>query len=166
LDASDSFAQTGGRFYAAFPLNAYIIFAYKLWPSDDQRKTMYEHIPQALIMERYTIEAKCPANTTKDQMRLMMQALLADRFKLTVHYESKESPVYALTLVKAGKLGPKLIRHEQGPACDAPPSPSIFPPACYGAPTRRGPMGMQMGSRDTTMPLLAAASASLDTAGV
>jgi uncharacterized protein (TIGR03435 family) len=39
------------------------------------------------------------------QLRLMLQALLADRFKLAFHRQSKEIPVYALVL---GKNGPKL----------------------------------------------------------
>jgi bla regulator protein BlaR1 len=156
LDNGDAFAQTGGRFYAAFPLSSYILFAYKLSPpTEDQRKIMFEHVPQSLWMERYTIEAKAPASATKDQMRLMMQSVLAERFKLAVHSESKKSAVYALTLVKSGKAGPKLIPHEPGPACDAAPNPNIFPPTCYSMMSRRGPMGMLMGSRNTTMPLLA-----------
>jgi len=46
-----------------------------------------------------------------------MQSLLADRFKLKVHFETRERPVLALTQVKPGTLGPKLLRHEQGPPC-------------------------------------------------
>jgi uncharacterized protein (TIGR03435 family) len=38
-------------------------------------------------------------------MKLMLQALLADRFKLVIHGETKEIPVYALVV---GKGGPKL----------------------------------------------------------
>jgi bla regulator protein blaR1 len=156
LSPDDAFAQTGGRFFAAFPLNAYIIFAYKIWPSDDQRKAMYEHVPQSAWMARYTIEAKAPANATKDQMRLMMQSLLAERFKLAVHFETKEMPVFALTLVKPGKLGPKLIPHEQGPACDAPASDNVFPPNCYANMVRLLPDGVRKaGSRNTTPALLA-----------
>ena len=47
----------------------------------------------------------------------MMQSLLADRFKLRVHFEPREVPVLALTLVKPGKLGPKLLPHSEGPPC-------------------------------------------------
>ncbi len=40
---------------------------------------------------------------------LMLQALLADRFKLKVHHETKELPVYALTVAKNGpKLTPSV----------------------------------------------------------
>jgi bla regulator protein blaR1 len=58
--------------------------------------------------DRYEISAKPEEereNTSQDQLKLMMQALLADRFKLTFHRETKELPVYGLV---AGKNGPKL----------------------------------------------------------
>ena len=40
-----------------------------------------------------------------DQLRQMLQALLADRFKLTIHRETKDAPLYAIIV---GKNGPKL----------------------------------------------------------
>jgi bla regulator protein blaR1 len=43
--------------------------------------------------------------TTSEQMRLKLQALLVDRFQLTIHRETKEGPVYALVI---GKNGSKL----------------------------------------------------------
>jgi bla regulator protein blaR1 len=138
--------------------NVYIMFAYKILPSDDQRKMMYEHIPQSVLTAIYTIEARGPSNATKDQMRLMMQSLLADRFKLAAHFEAKEMPVFALMLVKPGKLGPKLIPHEQGPPCDAPADGGVYPPSCYVTGLRPQPNGLLiLGSRNTTMSLLAGA---------
>jgi uncharacterized protein (TIGR03435 family) len=65
------------------------------------------------------IEAKADGNPTKDQMRLMMQSLLADRFKLAVHFETQEQPVLALVPIKEGKTGPRLRPHAEGLACDA-----------------------------------------------
>ena len=58
--------------------------------------------PEWLTAERYTVTAKMPAGSTRDQVPEMMAALLADRFKLTFHRESKEQPVYALTVMKSG----------------------------------------------------------------
>jgi uncharacterized protein (TIGR03435 family) len=58
--------------------------------------------PEWLNAERYTITAKMPSGTTRDQVPEMLQALLADRFKLTFHRESKEQSVYALTVMKSG----------------------------------------------------------------
>ena len=54
---------------------------------------------------RYDIQAKAVAPTTSAQLRLMAQAMLADRFQLKVHREMREVPVYFLV---AGKKGLKL----------------------------------------------------------
>ena len=47
----------------------------------------------------FAIEATMPANTTSAQSRQMMQALLAERFKLAAHWETRQLPVYALKTV-------------------------------------------------------------------
>jgi uncharacterized protein (TIGR03435 family) len=48
-----------------------------------------------------------PPDATDAQTRQMMQAFLADRFKLAVHWESKNMPVYALVIGSSGfKLKP------------------------------------------------------------
>ena len=72
--------------------------------------------PKWLDSERFDIEAKVdgPAaeqmrtlsrEQRKLQMQAMFQQLLADRFKLSVHWETRELPVYALVVAKSG---PKL----------------------------------------------------------
>lgn len=55
----------------------------------------------------FDIVAKADGDTspTKDQVRQMLQALLAERFQLKVHRETKEMPVLELVV---GKNGPKL----------------------------------------------------------
>jgi uncharacterized protein (TIGR03435 family) len=63
--------------------------------------------PAWLDTDRYDIEAKADGEPTKEQMLTMLQALLADRFSLKVHRESKEGNVFALTVAKGGhKLKP------------------------------------------------------------
>jgi bla regulator protein BlaR1 len=58
---------------------------------------------------RFDIEATAEGNPTPRQMRLMVRKLLADRFKLVVHKETRDLPVYALVLVKKdGTLGPRI----------------------------------------------------------
>ena len=52
--------------------------------------------------EKYDITATIPANASRQQVREMLQALLAERLKLKVHWESKELSVYALTIAKSG----------------------------------------------------------------
>jgi bla regulator protein blaR1 len=49
----------------------------------------------------------------KEQTSLMMQALLADRFKLKVHFETRQLPIYALAVAKGG---PKLAAGKESPA--------------------------------------------------
>jgi uncharacterized protein (TIGR03435 family) len=55
----------------------------------------------------YDISAKAEGDAalTRDQARLILQAVLADRFQLKVHREMKDLPVYALNI---GKNGPKM----------------------------------------------------------
>lgn len=50
----------------------------------------------------YDIEAKPEDNTDPKHAWLMLQTLLADRFKLALHRETRELPVYALTAAKNG----------------------------------------------------------------
>lgn len=55
---------------------------------------------------------------TKDEVRLMMQSLLAERFHLEIHFETEDTAVLALTSAKQGKFGPNLRRHSEGRPCD------------------------------------------------
>jgi uncharacterized protein (TIGR03435 family) len=67
--------------------------------------------PEWIKSERYDISAKLPSNMPKErtqmyeQLQVMMRSLLAERFKLAVHHESKVLSAYALTV---GKNAPKL----------------------------------------------------------
>ncbi len=54
---------------------------------------------------RFDIRAQAPSGATREQVPMMLRALLAERFGLKSHIESKESVVYALV---AGKEGPKM----------------------------------------------------------
>jgi uncharacterized protein (TIGR03435 family) len=61
--------------------------------------------PALLDSERFDIDATMAPGTTKEQFRVMLQNLLAERFKLTFHRETKELPMYSLVV---GKNGPKM----------------------------------------------------------
>jgi uncharacterized protein (TIGR03435 family) len=108
-------------------------------------------------------------------MRLMMQALLEDRFGLKVHFETQTVPALAMMLVKPGKLGPKLIPHAEAPPCPASasletPQPAdakpIFPELCGSYVLHRNADGTsEWGSRNTTMALVAATLPSLGDLG-
>jgi uncharacterized protein (TIGR03435 family) len=63
--------------------------------------------PGWLTNERFNIVAKLPDGAKEDQVPEMLQTLLAERFKLTIHRQSKEQNVYALVVAKGGhKLKP------------------------------------------------------------
>jgi uncharacterized protein (TIGR03435 family) len=81
--------------FNGMPLKWYIHYAYTVKESQVSG-------PDWLNSERVDIVAKLPAGATRDQIPAMMQALLADRFKLALHRESKDFPVYALIVGKGG----------------------------------------------------------------
>lgn len=166
LDPGDAFRPVGGRFSADFPLTTYITFAYKLSLTADQRQSMIAHLPNWVATDRFDIQARAEGTPTKDQMRLMMQSLLADRFQLAVHFETQVVPVLAMVLVKPGKTGPKLHPHSEGVSCEATPATNgplahdseVFPPVCDAYMMTVNPHAMaRAGSRNTTMALLAGA---------
>jgi uncharacterized protein (TIGR03435 family) len=66
--------------------------------------------PDWLNSAGYDVVATIPHDATEAQLPLMLQTLLAERFKLTLHHETKDLPVYALVV---GKNGPKLKPAEQ-----------------------------------------------------
>jgi uncharacterized protein (TIGR03435 family) len=92
------------RYTTGGTLDSLIKEAYEV--QDDQ----IAGVPKSLSSERYDIVAKIdPAVGSKLdfdhrmlQGRLILQSLLADRFKLTLHHETKELPVYALVIAKNG----------------------------------------------------------------
>jgi uncharacterized protein (TIGR03435 family) len=97
--------------------------------------------PKWLDTERFDITAKIPMGATKEQFQLMLQNLLAERFKLTLHHETKELPMYALVV---GKGGSKLKESaEDDPA--APPPPPLPPPGGDAA----GPVRLKVGADGT-----------------
>ncbi len=77
-----------------------------------------------LSAQRFDVLAKMPEGTNKDQVPEMMRSLLADRFKLTMHRETKEHSVYALVV---GKGGSKLKEADPLPEVAPTPSPDGGP---------------------------------------
>jgi uncharacterized protein (TIGR03435 family) len=113
LDSDDNYVPGQGLFVADGPLSTFIAFAYKL----DTMHSMIAKLPKWANEQSYEIRARVPGTPSKDQVRLMMRALLVERFRLAVHFEKQERPALALTLIKPGKLGPGLHRHEEAAGC-------------------------------------------------
>ena len=106
--------------------------------------------PSWIDSDRYDIQATADCShgvLSRDQVQLMVQSMLEDRFQLKVHMETRELPIYNLVVAKDG---PKLKTSEDqtppaaggppqpcGPVPDAPALPP-FPPPTPGA--RGGPL--------------------------
>jgi uncharacterized protein (TIGR03435 family) len=69
--------------------------------------------PDWLLTERYSVIAKVPPGTTKEDVKLMWQDLLSERFHLRSRMIKKDFEVYELSVAKGG---PKLHKSGEGPA--------------------------------------------------
>jgi uncharacterized protein (TIGR03435 family) len=119
LDSEDAFSPTGGLYVATgFPLSTYIAFAYKQLNTP----TLRDQLPKWSQTAVFDIEARAAGNPTKDQYREMMRSLLAERFKLQVHTETRKIRFFALVLAKPEKPGPQLRAHSAGDDCSGSPS--------------------------------------------
>jgi uncharacterized protein (TIGR03435 family) len=102
----------GGRLNATnAPLALFVTFAYQIQPFRLQGG------PSWMRTDRFDIVAKLDGDPAwvamssgaPDPLMLAMRALLADRFRLAVHWETQELPIYAIVLARAdGKLGPNI----------------------------------------------------------
>jgi uncharacterized protein (TIGR03435 family) len=64
--------------------------------------------PSWLNTARFDVVAKADASVSQQDLRLMLRALLVERFRLAVHNETRQLPVYALVLARSdGKFGPQ-----------------------------------------------------------
>ena len=62
--------------------------------------------PRWIDQDKFEVLAKGDASATPDQVRLMLQALLADRFYLALRRETRERPVFFLTVKGQPKVTP------------------------------------------------------------
>jgi bla regulator protein BlaR1 len=114
-------AQTGDRVHMIAPLGVLIAQAYGLPPGSEGRADgrivggpdwmnqddeQYD-IQAKIDDQKYTAMQKMTAEQQREQVNLMKQSLLADRFKLKVHFETRQLPAYALVVAKGG---PKLMQ--------------------------------------------------------
>ena len=134
LNPGPQFGEVGGHLVGRnLPLLQYIVFAYK--PNSYQIQILRSGLPDWSRGAGFDIEARVEGNPTKDEMRRMMQALLIERFHIVVHHESREMPIFALTLAKPGKMGPQLKPHPaDDPSCTKTPLPQqtagSYPAVC------------------------------------
>jgi len=99
--------------------------------------------------EGYNIDAKGNGNASREQTFLMLRSLLEDRFQLKLRRETRELPVYTLTVAKNG---PKLPQPKDGSCITMDPNaPTLPPPPAPGRPAfpcgRAGVMAESSGAR-------------------
>jgi len=78
------------------PLGYLIEFAYNV------KEFQIAGGPAWVESERYEIEAKAPGTATPEQMRLMMQSLIEDRFHLKLRRKTEQRTAYILSAAKGG----------------------------------------------------------------
>jgi uncharacterized protein (TIGR03435 family) len=88
--------------YSKLPMTAVLSQAYNV---DIDRVSGPAWMRDFMGPNLYIIDATMPANTTKEQLRSMLQNLMAERFHLVIHHETRDFPGYDLTIAKDG---PKL----------------------------------------------------------
>jgi uncharacterized protein (TIGR03435 family) len=155
--------RPGGGFTATYAtVRDLVQFAYQLPDGHLRHDSQIAGGPSWINSDRFDVVAKAegmPAGLDADraagaarrldidaieQVRLMVRRLLADRFKLTTHTESRALPVYALvTARRDGKLGPQLRKTDTdcvalSDAGRRPPQPTSGGVPCGGF-TRSGP---------------------------
>jgi uncharacterized protein (TIGR03435 family) len=123
----------GGRVdIAGMPLSTLIPLAFRV----PQGRV---HGPDWMTGLLFDIQAKLPAGASEDQVPEMLQALLADRFKMVVHRENKEQAGYELVVTKGGvKVKPSEPEADASPEVTAadpntPPDPSSVMPLGGGS---------------------------------
>ncbi|HEY4088455.1 MAG TPA: TIGR03435 family protein [Bryobacteraceae bacterium] len=129
------------------PLNSLLNFAYA--PANGLLlKEQIANAPDWAAVDRFDIQAKLPGDPPGvpiSQIRLALQALLADRFQLKVHREDRTLPVYNLVIFKGG---PRLS------ADHTPPAPSFIQFSSADEqhpPLPRGAMRIISGGSGTTL---------------
>ena len=124
--------EPNGRFTAInVPLDNLVRFAYAepgldglLGPLPPNRLSVaktWDGGATALESNKFDVIATTAAGASQEQVFLMLRALLAERFKLVVHRETRDLPIYVLVMArKDGRLGPRLRRSNVD--CSAAPS--------------------------------------------
>jgi bla regulator protein BlaR1 len=96
LKAGLSGPQDGRSIKVGGPLQSLIQAAYNV------TRFQVEGGPSWVRSDRYAIDARAAGNATPDQMRAMLQSLLADRFTLTLRRDTRTLPVYELVVADGG----------------------------------------------------------------
>jgi uncharacterized protein (TIGR03435 family) len=140
-------ALPGGRLLVNAPVRLMVMNAYGI------QFSQLIGAPDWLSSEIWTIDARAEGNPSRDELMLMLQSLLEERFHLKVHRASREMPVYVLTV---GKNGLKLPAPKEGAcATPVPGKPEPTAPPCGRVRISMSPQGTLMEGGSAAMSELA-----------
>jgi uncharacterized protein (TIGR03435 family) len=106
------------RFMSLYKL---ILTAYSIRPSQLSG-------PDWMQSQKFDIEAKMPEGASRNQTPQMLQALLAERFKLVIHRDKKDQPVLALVVGRNGLKLPKAGAEADASIPEAPGDQPVYTP--------------------------------------
>jgi Protein of unknown function (DUF3738) len=116
-----SISSSGDRFVARGTTLWGLLFnAYKLRPNDDVpglpgwAKSEVFDVEAGMDADTYAELQKMPVQERSERRAIMLQALLADRFKLKMHYETRERPIYAGDCKQRIEVEGVAVRHAPG----------------------------------------------------
>ena len=109
--------------------------------------------PAWAISDRFDVDARATFVPTVEQERLMLRALLAERFKFAGHYEMQERPIYNLVVARAdGRAAPQLRRIDTDCATYKRPIPAAGAPKPN--PGEAATCGFRLSGGSTTLSLI------------
>ena len=88
--------SAGGLTAQSFPVKNMITWAYQV------KDFQVVGGPSWMGSDYFDVDAKAPGKASPAELQAMMQTLLKERFKLALHHETREQPIYALTVAKGG----------------------------------------------------------------
>jgi hypothetical protein len=105
--------QPGGRFVATgTPLEQLILFAFDITP------VQLVGAPNWASTDWFDIIATAGHDARPDEVRLMLQSLLEERFHLALRNEQREMPIHEIVLARAdGRLGQRLVQVSSEDEC-------------------------------------------------
>ena len=121
IDPGNGTPQLRPQLRMILPIEVLITSAYNLPPSSNRRiiggpEWLHQDIDQYEIQAKiddtqFAAMQKMTPAQQREQVALMEQSLLADRFKFKAHIETRELPIYTLVIAKGG---PKLTPAKEG----------------------------------------------------
>jgi len=122
--------------------------------------------PSWVYDERFDIQGRATGSPTKSDMRLLVRALLAARFKLAWHTEPREEAVLALRVATPGKLGPQIAPHRGDVPCGQDSKFAAIPCGSAGLVAASSPDRSRVAGRAESLARLAALLSNNTFAGV